>query len=811
MSNSDILLLSQLAWLSIFAIGMLCIGSCLAFILVYNQKRLGIDNNLFLASMGYAIVPYVLGTYMLLISFIPLKLPYFFYVVTPYIISVIVLAINRKKICLVLDNIKNKFLLVDKEYTLLGIVMALIIVIECILEQIYYLINNKLTFYFIIMLMCLLILGGIAKWILNDQKNCVFYMGIFTLGFICIFLKEILVLKNILLPFNMNYLCVAIQLGITIIIGALLLYHNRNYRKENQVKKRIFLCVYPILVLYLSIRFFLINRSLMRLCGDFVFGILLALLFLYVHSGKILEKVFIFIKYGTIFYFLVMILRGGIRPVWGSDATEYLSNALKYIETMSFAGINNFNGVSDGSLLAMIHHPGWVLYIAFGLLHTNSKVGFPNDYVARFAIQLCLVCLFLACLGLVSLFKKHNKPLLLAAILPMAYWGVGEIYQQHMRDAYRIIPLCFFIGLLIFIVQEKIGKNELKKGMYLIGFFICMFIMVGHPINAMQSVVIVIAFMIWLLMNRGLDKDVFLFGISCIVGAIVGAYQIIWAFLSTGKMTGIKIDIDKLLLNSDYYENYVNYTQSRLKGASNYYERLKLILMQDKGVLLIPAVCFAVIVLFCLIKKKDYKNKFVFLSIIVIIQSLMFTDIVSWSGGTLSEWCVMNYRYTLQIYVIYGLFLGIVLEKLFQHVNRYNLVKMCIICFSCIPIFILSTKWEAGERNQDTYSRLSEYVEINEAIAKTDGRILLDNYYCNYYLYDKGLSIFTDNAEKIRTAASLDKLHYELINANCTGILIMDSLRNVYWNDSLLEEYTESEKYIKEVIDTSFCTAYILK
>ena len=170
----------------------------------------------------------------------------------------------------------------------------------------------------------------------------------------------------------------------------------------------------------------------------------------------------------------------------------------------------------------------------------------------------------------------------------------------------------------------------------------------------------------------------------------------------------------------------------------------------------------------------------------------------------------MNWRFTLQIYVIYGLFLGIALEEIFEQENIYTFVRMGIICFLCIPMYILVSRG-ISELNQTAYNRISEYAQINDSIEKTGGRILLDNYYCNYYLYDKGLSMFTDNAESIRMAASLDELDCELRNNDCTGILIMDSLRSVYWNDSLLEEYTESDKYIKEVIDTSFCTAYILK
>lgn len=812
MSSSDVQLLTQLMWLGIFVIGTLSVGSCLTFILLFNKKRIGIYNNLFLACMGYSVVPFMLGLYMLLMSFIPLKLPYYLYVFIPYTVSIVFLAINKDKIFSVIKNIKIDYGYVEKEYILFGIIMALMLSASCILEQISYLFENKVLFYFIFMAACLLLFRGITARILKCKKDSFFYMGILALGFICIYLEEIFNFEKIdaLLPFNVIYLILVLKLIIAIAIGTLLLSYNKNAKN---IKVKVFLCFFPIFILYLSGRYFAfvwINSALLRLFGDFLFGVLCALLYLYIHNGQMIKKMFTFVKCATIIYFFVMILRGGVRPVWGSDATEYLSNALKFIETMSFSGINNFNGISDGSLLAIIHHPGWVLYLAFGLLHTSGKFGFPNDYAARFSIQLCLICLFIASIGIISLFKKKHKTLSAGLIMPMAYWGLVEVYQQHTRDAYRIIPLLLLIGIISFIMQEKNKKNELKTGIYILSFFICMFIMMGHPINAISSVIIVAAFMIWMLLNRKFYKEILLWGISCAAGAAAGAYQIIWAFFSTGKMTGGKIDIDKLLLNSDYYENYMNYSQSRLKGAENYYERLKLILAQDKGVLLILAVCLAVIILAYLIKKKDYGNKLVFLCIIVIIQSFMFTDIISWSGGSLSEWCVMNWRYTLQIYVIYGLFLGIALEEIFEQENIYTFVRMGIICFLCIPMYILVSRG-ISELNQTAYNRISEYAQINDSIEKTGGRILLDNYYCNYYLYDKGLSMFTDNAESIRMAASLDELDCELRNSNCTGILIMDSLRSVYWNDSLLEEYTESDKYIKEVIDTSFCTAYILK
>jgi len=557
------------------------------------------------------------------------------------------------------------------------------------------------------------------------------------------------------------------------------------------------------------VRFIVVNDG-RRLKVDLLMGVLSICLFLYMVKGNIYERLIKSVRYVTFCYFFLVVLRGGLRPIWGSDATEYLSNALKFIETMSFTGINNFNGVNDGSLLAIIHHPGWILYLAFGLLHTSGDIGFPNDYVVRFAIQFCLICLFIAGIGLVSLLGKRGNSLWLGILMPISYEMISHVFKQHTRDAYRIIPLLIFIGILIFWGQAKMNKRKIESGAYIISFVTCMFIMIGHPINALQAIIIVVAFFIWLFMNRCIDNDIIFLGISSLIGGLVGMYQIIWAYVMTGKMTGVKIDIDKLLINSDYYRNYMDYSERRLRGANSYFERLKLILLQDKGVLLVPAICIAIIIIFICMKKKDYKNILIPFSVLVILQSLLFTDIVSWSGGTLSEWSVKNWRYTLQIYVIYGIFVGSVLGKIFDSQNKHGLLRIGILFYSCLPLFMLLAYWEKSERNQIVYNRISEYREINEHISQANCKILLDNYYCNYYLYNKGLSIFTDNAESIRMALTLDELDIELRKVGCDSILIMDSLRDVYWNGSILEKYTESE-YIKERIDTSFCKVYLIK
>ena len=126
--------------------------------------------------------------------------------------------------------------------------MALMLSASCILEQISYLFENKVLFYFIFMAACLLLFRGITARILKCKKDSFFYMGILALGFICIYLEEIFNFEKIdaLLPFNVIYLILVLKLIIAIAIGTLLLSYNKNAKK---IKVKVFLCFFPIFIL----------------------------------------------------------------------------------------------------------------------------------------------------------------------------------------------------------------------------------------------------------------------------------------------------------------------------------------------------------------------------------------------------------------------------------------------------------------------------------------------------------------------------------------------------------------------------------
>lgn len=137
--------------------------------------------------------------------------------------------------------------------------------------------------------------------------------------------------------------------------------------------------------------------------------------------------------------------------------------------------------------------------------------------------------------------------------------------------------------------------------------------MMGHPINALTAITIVIAFSIYLLNQKRLFcKQTINLYVATATGALIGSFQIVLAFLKTGSLMGTGYDSTVLLKDTAYWPNFLEYTKNRLQGTETYWERLFLILKRDGGILSVPAVVGAVISIvgvFMLLKKgKIYQN-----------------------------------------------------------------------------------------------------------------------------------------------------------------------------------------------------------
>lgn len=129
--------------------------------------------------------------------------------------------------------------------------------------------------------------------------------------------------------------------------------------------------------------------------------------------------------------------------------------------------------------------------------------------------------------------------------------------------------------------------------------------MMGHPINAIAAIAIGVSFTIVLIIQKKFTLNVVKYYSFAIAGALLGSLQMILALINTGKMTGGLIDLDQLFVGTDYYDNYMAYTQSRLLGTVDYFDRIKVILERDNGLLsIIGIICTIIVMVSCLKKQK---------------------------------------------------------------------------------------------------------------------------------------------------------------------------------------------------------------
>ena len=216
----------------------------------------------------------------------------------------------------------------------------------------------------------------------------------------------------------------------------------------------------------------------------------------------------------------------------------------------------------------------------------------------------------------------------------------------------------------------------------------------------------------------------------------------------------------------------------------------------------------------CLKKTKEKINA-LYLSAIVIFNCIFLTDVFKWSGIKLTEWCVMNIRYTLQFYVFWGIIIAYVIEGIFTRFqNKKSLIHLMIImvCFGYIlmPDILIKSNYDNKSLCPGNVGYVKNYEMDNVIVGELDGkRLLIDNFYMNYYLNNQAMSIFTEPAEKIRKATTEEELYRELVNNNIGAVLITNSYIDLYWKNTTLEKFVNS-RYISQCIETDINKIYIL-
>ena len=832
----------------IYLLGSLFVGCVLGIIsaTMPQTEKLPISARFLL---GFSCTPYIIGIYTLIMTCIPFKMQNVMYILPIYILALVILIYKRRSI----ESIIEKIMPHHSSYEVIIAIgaFACVLLSKAFVEG---LCKAQLEFaklhqvemikYFALFLFAFFL--GIIFYRFRKQEKiswrCIFLFILLLIVFNCssyIFLNKIWGI----LYFN-RIQCLALVLCQGCLLF-LTLYFFTNDKKKYTFDKCFRLTISYVFtmeaILYLkSVARRICDRiNIYNLKGTnidvfveaLVYSLLIASTIIMVcivnldrqKKGKlssinwnniftILVDIFTIIIMARI---LTMITDSSFAPVIGADANQYMSEALAFAKEMRITAMNGYRGSLDGSLLANIHHPAWPAYLANAMLYNfKGNLGYPNDVAVRLAIQMTYIYLIAAVLAFSRMIGTKRRAQI-SIILLFMYKHIFYVYSSASRDAYRIIAI-FVFGTVLFIMNSKIKQNEkIDYGYAIMLFLASSFVMMGHPINAIVAIAIGVSFTIVLIIQKKFTLNVVKYYSFAIAGALLGSLQMILALINTGKMTGGLIDLDQLFVGTDYYDNYMAYTQSRLLGTVDYFDRIKVILERDNGLLSIIGIICTIIVMVSCLKKTKEKINALYLSAIVIFNCIFLTDVFKWSGIKLTEWCVMNIRYTLQFYVFWGIIIAYVIEGIFTRFqNKKSLIHLMIImvCFGYIlmPDILIKSNYDNKSLCPGNVGYVKNYEMDNVIVGELDGkRLLIDNFYMNYYLNNQAMSIFTEPAEKIRKATTEEELYRELVNNNIGAVLITNSYIDLYWKNTTLEKFVNS-RYISQCIETDINKIYIL-
>lgn len=500
-------------------------------------------------------------------------------------------------------------------------------------------------------------------------------------------------------------------------------------------------------------------------------------------------------------------------PVAGSDALEYMTSASEIANTRTFASINTYNGSVSGSQIGVVHHPAWIAYLAQALMHGSSQpFGYPNDLASRAAFPLTYVYLLLAVYALARAFLPKRYSLFataLAACTPQ----LGYLIALNSREGFRIIPILLLILVLYGYSQAVSKERRVLWPELLMVLFVASCVMMGHVINAIPAAAIGVSILLFLLITRNLNWQTVLMGISAAFGGILGCIQIPLGYLEHGKLLSDIISLDTMLAGTPYLKNFEIYQQSRLGDTRTYLDRLNVLVRYDHGLLTAVGVAFGilfVVLLILAVRKRKPAPITGLIGLTGIFFALLFTDLFSWSGYTLSEWSIMNVRYLSHLYPLYAVLVAGGLY-LFGHVKIKRVfvslgISVLLCCYAVYTSAQISCTFPFEDQVERNLPVAEAYTAAYRNHEQHEGRMLIDNYYCNYYLNCEALTIFSDAANDIRRAPTLMELTTALEKENIDAIMITYEFVPIYWADTVLFQLANSSQY--QATDYGFFCIY---
>lgn len=787
---------------------------------------------------GVAVTPFAYSLITLLLLCIPFQLPSLLYTIFPVILAGTVLVCSHKK----LRSIPGLIRSIPNHQKMISLISAILFPLLSVSPGIAAVIRYKLSSFMIalislacgllVSLICALLYKQIWALLKRFKRAALFSATsvLIALSILFAFLVDYRISRRI----NFIFVLLAVAaFALLAVCSAKLLHHSFGFSSFHSKKAALYYFTLSSALVFLR---FGARQITYIFCGAtqvivgttiffalLVFSISLILFFSERILRKIIENKEVFseppVTFPTILKstvcnailtFSIAALLTAVStivitipaPILGADATEYMTSASEIANTRTFASVNFYNGSENGSQIGVVHHPAWIAYLAQALMHgTTQPFGYPNDIAARTAFPMTYVYLLIAVYALARAFLPRRYSLL-AAALAACTPQLGYLIALNSREGFRIIPILLLILVLYGYTQAVSKERRILWPELLVVFFTASFVMMGHVINAIPAAAIGLAAILFLILSKNLNIRTILMGAFAALGGVFGSIQIPLGYLEHGKLLSDIISLDTMLAGTVYLKNFEAYQLSRLGDTRTYLDRLNVLIRYDHGVLTAVGVAVGILFVILLIRavrKRKPTSISGMIGLTGIFFALLFTDLFSWSGYTLSQWSIMNIRYLSHLYPLYAVLVAgglYLLENL--RVKRALLslgISAALCCYAVYPSAQVGCTYPF-ENQVELYQPAAEaYTAAYREHQQYGGRILIDNYYCNYYFNCEAMTIFSDAANEIRRAQTLDELTAALKKEKIDAIMITYDFYSIYWEDTILLQLVNSSDY----------------
>ncbi len=332
------------------------------------------------------------------------------------------------------------------------------------------------------------------------------------------------------------------------------------------------------------------------------------------------------------------------------DASQYLSEALRFSRTLHYTEISSYMGAPQGTIIGTTHNFLWPAYISFGTICTEyGNMGVTTGLAALLALRMSVVFMFAGLLAVAMLLPARRTTCLLVLALAFLAPNFASIICNYSRDGFRVTALLLLLCLLC---MFSAGGCRYSLSFYIFAFFTGFFIASGHPINLIIGVCIGLPWLVLELAHAKGFKHLFPLVGCLFAGFVASIYNILYAYIRTGSSDG-NVFQDALFAGTAMETAYLqHFTQSVARGSGLLWKTYAI--FADDTFLLYPIslllTAWAVVLLFRKRYKAGMAEKIVLFVNLSLFAGIYLFNFITWGRFTYMEWMVRNHRYSWHLY-----------------------------------------------------------------------------------------------------------------------------------------------------------------